>query len=91
MIGALASRIEEMFSQHKVGLIDDDLWDRYRGTFASFLDNQIVKEWWDPQVAPYSSDFRLAIDNTPQEIKDWKSDTLHVLTGTTPDGGPVDA
>jgi len=82
MIGALASKIEEICSQHKVGLIDDNLWNKYRGILAVFIENPVIKEWWDSQAAPYSDDFRLSIESTPEEIRNCKVNSLYTITGS---------
>ena len=81
MIAALTSRMDEMFSQYKVGLIDEELWTEYRGTMASFLENQVIKEWWDSGVAVFDRDFRVEIETTASDKLTWSGDRLRVLTG----------
>ena len=81
MVAALTSRMDEMFSQYKAGLIDEELWNEYRGTMASFLENRIIKEWWDSGVAVFGRDFRVEIESTASDKLTWSGDRLRVLTG----------
>ena len=81
MMAALGSRVEEIYSQYEAGLINDDLWTKYRGVMASTLENEVVKEWWDSKVTPFTDGFRNAIDCTPNAEKNWDPRTLRVLTG----------
>ncbi|MEM7220971.1 MAG: hypothetical protein AAF515_21605 [Pseudomonadota bacterium] len=81
MVGTIASKIEEMYSQHKAGLIDDSLWNKYRGVLAVQLENPLAKEWWDSQAAPFSDDFRYSIESTPDEIRKYNIDSLQTISG----------
>ena len=90
MVAALTSRMDEMFSQYKAGLIDEELWTEYRGTMASFLDNRIIKEWWDSGVAVFGRDFRVEIENTSSDKLTWSGDRLRVLTGELKPGASLE-
>ena len=81
IFGTIASKMEEMYSQHKVGLIDDSLWNKYRGTLAAYLENPVAKEWWDSGAAPFSDDFRLSIESTPKDMITYSVDSLRTIAG----------
>ncbi|MEM8501455.1 MAG: hypothetical protein AAF542_25825 [Pseudomonadota bacterium] len=82
MMGSLSSRIEEIYSQHKVGLIEDNLWNKYRGILAVYIQNPVVAEWWASQAAPFSDDFREAIESTPEEFLNYDVNSLNTIHGT---------
>ena len=71
MMSALTSRIEEIHSQYLSGLIDTKLWLQYRGVMAGFLQNHVVKEWWDSGATVFSEDFRSAVDSVPANEASW--------------------
>ena len=81
MVAALTSRMDEMYSQYKAGLIDEELWTEYRGAMASFLENRVIREWWDSGVAVFGRDFRVEIESTAPDEFTWSGDRLRVLTG----------
>ncbi len=81
IFGTIASKIEEMYSQHKAGLIEDSLWNKYRGVLATQLNNPVAKEWWDSQAAPLSDDFRESIESTPEEMRTYNVASLRTITG----------
>jgi hypothetical protein len=79
MMAALTSRIEQMYSQHRAGLIDDDRWLKYRGIVSGFMENQVVKEWRDSGVTVFGSDFVDEIESAHKDQGTWKPETLGVL------------
>lgn len=79
MVAAWASRMEEMYTQHKAGLIDPVLWEQYREILASFLKNPISNEWWESKVFVCSKEFYAAVDEAIGDGQIWNADRMRVL------------
>ena len=79
IVAAFASRIEEMSTQYKAGLIEPELWGQYRATMASFLVNPILKEWWDSRVFVCSEEFYYEIDSSAIDNEVWSADRMNVI------------
>ena len=79
IVAAFASRMEEMYTQYKAGLIEPHLWGQYRATTASFLANPILKEWWDSRVFVCSEEFFYEIDSSAIDNAVWSGDRLNVV------------
>lgn len=73
MISAMSSRIEEMFTQNRAGLIEDTVWNEYRGTMAAFLEVDVVRQWWESGATTFSNEFRQEIESTKQYQQTWKA------------------
>ena len=79
MMAALTSRIEEMYSQHKAGLISDDRWFKYRGIILGCLRCQVVKDWWDSRASAFDSGFIEEIEATDPDQSNWRPESMSVL------------
>lgn len=67
MISAVSSRVEEMYTQTKAGLIEGEVWLGHRASMAGLLDNPMVRAWWDSGAVVLSKDFRDEIEATKRE------------------------
>lgn len=79
MLAAWASRMEEMYTQHKSGLIEPELWRQYRAILAGFLKNPILKEWWESKVFVCSEEFYAEVDKDVGDDAVWNADRMRVI------------
>jgi len=79
IVAAWASRMEEMYTQHKAGLIEPERWKQYRGITASFLENPILKEWWESRVFVCSNEFYSEMDSAVTDDQVWSADRMNVI------------
>ena len=79
MLAALTSRVDEMYTQHKAGLINDDRWFKYRGIIVGALRYPVVKEWWDSGATYFDSGFIEEIEATDPDQSDWRPESMRVL------------
>ncbi|MGR8950430.1 MAG: hypothetical protein ACU84Q_20495 [Gammaproteobacteria bacterium] len=83
MVAAWASRMEEMYTQHKAGLIDPALWSQYREIMASFLKNPVLKEWWESKVFVCSEEFYADVNEAIGDDEVWNAERMRVLVEST--------
>lgn len=55
--------VEGLFKQRQLGFLSDDSWEQHERTLAGLLENQVVKEWWESGVSPYSREFIVHLDS----------------------------
>jgi len=79
IVAAFMTRMEEMYTQHQAGLIEPKIWTQYRAVTASFLQNTILKEWWDSKVFVCTEEFYSEINSTAIDNEVWSGDRLSVI------------
>ena len=71
LIAAYFRVIEQTFYQHRLGGLDEDLWNgQVVGQLSSFMRAPAVARWWAVRRALFHSDFRQFVDDLPSESRE---------------------
>ncbi len=54
---------EAQYFAHKGGVLSAASWSVKRGTILGFLENPVVREWWENRMTPFSEEFRDEIES----------------------------
>jgi len=53
---------EAQYFAHKGGILSEASWSIKRGTILGFLENPIIREWWENRMTPFGEEFREEIE-----------------------------
>jgi hypothetical protein len=83
LIAAYFRVIEQAFYQHRLGGLDEDLWNgQVVGQLSSFMRAPAVARWWAARRALFHSEFRQFVDDLPGESQvSAAADVLAALRG----------
>ena len=62
--------VESLYRQRQLGFLSLEGWHQHLSAVAGLLLHPLIESWWASGVSPYSSEFRLAIDEARSELGD---------------------
>ena len=72
------STFEEMYSQYRLKLVEEQDWERYRNSAREMIENPVVGSWWESGVTVFTSSF--IHDITPDlDVTAWKREMITEL------------
>lgn len=89
MIARLFSTLEETFAQYQHGMVaeekeeEEEEWDRWRTLMRSWLENDVIGNWWASGATVYTSSF--IRDVTPDiDVAAWTRESIVEATESSP-------
>ena len=62
-VAELFYMVESAFKRYERGQITQTTWETYLKNILGHLENPIVREWWDTEMSPFPSEFRVAVNS----------------------------
>lgn len=60
---------ENMFYQHKISVLDKQLWDSHLNTMIGYFHHAGIQEWWVHRRMAFAEDFRNYLENSKKPNK----------------------